>query len=188
MEIEELLDLIKNTIDDWQRDIDNVINAYHSPLPEVETCEETTMFLSRFVYFIFCQWISPGRSISFHKGVYWRFCDEALREKYGPYWESVAFDMMRTGAEGGTYTLLKTLAENMAQIGARNTIKSRISEYWEGMTAEKLKRDSRKYVERFGHLLPPTYRNDRSLLASEFARVLEQHPEMVQRMRQSLRR
>jgi hypothetical protein len=107
-----------------------------------------------------------------------------LRNIYGPGGEKVAFEKARTGNEGGLYAVLKALALTMGEHYAENEIRARIDQYWNQLTADEKLAAAGEYVGRYGHLLPSemTEGSAGRILAS-FPRVLEMHPNLLQKIR-----
>ncbi len=65
-----------------------------------------------------------------------------------------AFEMARTGVEGGLNAVLRKFAEVQAREYAENEIKGRISRYWEGLSADEKLRATDEYLAEYGRLLP----------------------------------
>ena len=66
-----------------------------------------------------------------HKEMYVYRAQRLLNEAYGASGWKAAFEMARTGVEGGMRQVLATLAERMALMYARNEIRARVAVFWD---------------------------------------------------------
>jgi len=114
------------------------------------------------------------------RDVLWRRAAELLRKKLGPRAELVAFDLARTGAEGGLYALLRELALEAARQQVQKEIDQRVDSFCRRLTAEEYLAAGEEYLKRHGHLLPPE-------MTRGFAGRARVHlPELLKRHHQAL--
>ncbi|MCH9008277.1 hypothetical protein IIA29_09775 [candidate division KSB1 bacterium] len=94
------------------------------------------------------------------------------------------YSMMQSGAEGGVYKIVTTLARLMAEEFAQNEINARISHYWLNLTVEEQLAAGDEYVALYQDLLPGNTREEMVRIKASFLRVLQDHPRMLKRMRE----
>jgi hypothetical protein len=116
--------------------------------------------------------------------MHWGRCIEFLRAEYGADGEQAAFDIVRTGAEGGLYAVLRAVAARMGEWYADNEIKSKVVGYLNRLSAEETLEAMDEYLRVFGHLLPGELTEGAAVrIRANFYKVLCQHPRLVQRHR-----
>jgi hypothetical protein len=64
-----------------------------------------------------------------------------LLKEYGPNGEKAAFEMVRTGTQGGQYAVLKSIAKQMINDYAGTGIRARISHYWTSLCRPTISRN-----------------------------------------------
>ena len=84
----------------------------------------------------------------------WARCVRYLHGIYGSNGQKAAFEMARTGNDGGLYAVLRALAMRIAEEYAQNEIRARISVYWEGLSVRQRLEASTEFIDKYGHLLP----------------------------------
>jgi glutathione S-transferase len=106
-----------------------------------------------------------------------------LNEAYGTSGWKVAFEMARTGLEGGMRQVLDTLGERMALMYARNEIQARVSVFREELTPSQWLAAAEEYVAKFDDLLPSVLTEGGAYrLIASFHEVLIEHPFLLRRM------
>ena len=76
-----------------------------------------------------------------------------LNQVYGSQGWKTAFSMVRTGLEGGLRAVLQAMAEALALEYARNEIRARVHDYWQGLSTRERLAAADEYLGKFGHLL-----------------------------------
>lgn len=126
--------------------------------------------------------LSPPREV--HPGFDWEHACRALEREYGSSGVKAAFEMARTGNEGGLYAVLKTVARRHAEQYAWNEIRARISCYVGGLSADERLAASTEYLQKHGHRLPSELtEGSAARIHANFPRVLEEHVRTLQRLR-----
>jgi len=119
-----------------------------------------------------------------NEGFYRALCSNLLDKAFGPSGSKAAFEMVRTGKEGGLYQVLKTVADLLAEKYAQNEVFARISHYWESLTLDEKLAAPDEYLSKYEHLLPPELtEGSAARLRANFPKVLEEHPKMIRQMR-----
>jgi len=106
-----------------------------------------------------------------------------LQKLFGRNGEKAAFEMARTGNEGGLYGVLKKIALKTVEEYSGNEIKARISDYWHNLSLQEKLDAPEEYLKKYGHLLPSELtEGSAARIRGFFHRVLEEHPKLVQRL------
>jgi hypothetical protein len=114
-------------------------------------------------------------------------CYRLLIKEYGPSGEKAAFEMIRTGAEGGLYAVLKAVAKLMIEEYAGNEISARIVYYWQDLSNDEKIAAAQEYICKYGHLLPSELtEGSAARILVNFTKVLEEHPKLIKRLRKSV--
>lgn len=115
-----------------------------------------------------------------HPEHYWSRGINHLHKMYGPNGEKAAFEMVRTGNEGGLYGVLKALAMEAAKDYDKNEILGRINEYWNNLSTDEKLDAPLEYLDKFGHLLPSELTEESAgRIRANFPIVLGQHPDLI---------
>jgi len=119
---------------------------------------------------------------------YWRYCVKPLLKIYGSSGDVTAFTIANTGNEGGLYAVLKAFAMYKAEEYTKNEISAKVNRCWEGLSANQKVKVSEEYVAKYGGIIPSELsKNGAAFLRGFFWKVLEKHPYIVQKLRQSSR-
>jgi hypothetical protein len=111
-------------------------------------------------------------------------CVRALAQKYGSQGEKAAFEIARTGNEGGLYSVLKAVAAQMAEGYADNEISARVDRFWQEVSNEERLKIADEYMEKFGQLLPSELTENGGVrIKFNLPKVLKQHPRVIRRLR-----
>jgi hypothetical protein len=114
----------------------------------------------------------------------WGRCCKLLIKEYGANGEKAAFEIVRTGAEGGLYGVLKAIARQMIDEYAGNEVAARIGNFWEALSMEEKLAVSQEYLDKYGHLLPLELTSGSAArVRANFLKVLEEHSRIVKRLR-----
>jgi len=126
--------------------------------------------------------IRPSRSP--YPDIDWGRCSRLLIKEYGTNGEKAAFEMVRTGTEGGLYGVLKAVARRMIDDYARNEIAAKIADFWEVLSIDEKLAVSEEYLNKYGHLLPSEHtEGSAARVRTNFLKVLKEHPPTVRRLR-----
>jgi len=118
----------------------------------------------------------------------WGKCVSILEKEYGYQGHKVAFEMARTGIDGGLYKVMKRVAHHLAYDFAQNEISARVNFFWNDLSMEEKFASIDEYANKFGKFLPESYVEGSAVfLKINFTKVLEEHPRMLQRLRTTIR-
>jgi hypothetical protein len=112
-------------------------------------------------------------------------CEKLLEKEYGDQGRKVAFEMASTGVQGGLYEVLKKIASHLAHDYAQNQISALVDRFWNDLSMNERFAVMDEYAEKFGQFLPKSYlEGSRVFLKINSIKVLEEHPRMIQRLRE----
>jgi hypothetical protein len=174
-----------HTLDKVAGDVDRAVNSFSRRKAFITNWDEYVSFFGEFCRHIetVVLRMSPGSPND--KEFSWGQCARLIDKAFGPSGYKAAFEIVRTGKEGGLYRVLKTVADLMAEKYAQNEISARISRYWDSLTLDEKLAASDEYLRKYGHLLPgELIEASAARVRAHFLKVLEEHPKMIQRMRQ----
>jgi len=126
--------------------------------------------------------IYPHRSP--HPDMDWGRCYQLLVKEYGSNGDTTAFEIARSGTEGGLYAVLKAVARQLADEYAMNQIRANISDFWESLSVDEKLEVSKEYLEKYSHLIPSELMEGGAVrIRTFFWEVLEEHPRIVKKLR-----
>jgi hypothetical protein len=184
--LEMLLESIdpSRTLEKTSAAVDRAMNSLSTGKGRIDTWDEYERSIADFFQHVesVVLRIAPGGPDD--RTFYSSRCVALLNKAYGASGYKTAFDMVRTGKDGGLYRVLKTVADLMAENYAQNEIYARISNYWEGLSLDEKLAAPDEYLLKYGYLLPEEWtKGSAPRVRAFFVKVLEQHPAMIRRMR-----
>ena len=184
--LDRLLECIdpSRTLDQVSADVDRAINTFNMGRATIEDWDEYEKLLADFCQHIEKTVLKMYAGVSGYQDIYWTRCLNILNEKFGPRGTKIAFEMVRTGKEGGLYRILKMIAEQMAEDYAQNEISARVNDYWAVLTIDEQLAAADEYIRDYGSLLPSEFKGGNvAMLKANFPKVLKNHPSLIRRMR-----
>ena len=181
--LERLLESIDpdRTMNDVSRRADQAVNSFH-PSGSISNWTDFEETLGKFYCHVENTILRINRS--FNHGMDCGRCSQLLNEEFGSSGYKAAFEMVRTGTEGGLYSVLKTIARRMSEKYAQNEISARISDFWNNLSVDEQLAVATEYLDKYGHLLPTELTEGYAVrIRANFVKVLEEHPRIVQRLR-----
>ena len=164
--------------------VDEAVNNFAMHRAIIEDWDEYENFLTDFYRHIETVVLRIGSGVPDSREFYWGQCANLLNKAFGTNGFKAAFEMVRTGKEGGLYQVLKTVADLIAEKYAQNEIFARISHYWESLTLDEKLAAPDEYLSKYGYLLPSELtEGSAARLRANFPKVLEEHPKMIRQMR-----
>lgn len=185
--LDRLLESIdpSRTLDKVSAAVDRAINSYAMSRTTIEDWDEYKNFLADFFRHVESVVFRLGGDAPVNREFYWARCTNILDKKFGPSGFKTAFEMVRTGKDGGLYSILKTIADQMAENYSQNEISARISKYWESLTLDEQLGAPNELLSKYGHLLPTEFtEGSAARLRVNFVKALEEYPNIIRRLRQ----
>ena len=184
-ELTELLASIHptRTLDDTAACVDEAINTFSAGSGRITDWDEFRRCVIRFAKHVDSKILRVRRVPDMDLDYAWGQYSKVLQKAYGQSGEKAAFEMARTGAEGGPYGVFRKFAETQAEQYAQNEIHGRISRFWEGLSATEKLKAADEYLAEYGHLLPSELtENGAARVKMNFPKALAEHPRMMQRL------
>ena len=173
------------TFDKVSADVDRAVNSFSVRRAKIEDWEEFHEFLADFFRHIESFVLKLGSKAPPAKSLHLTQCLNILEKKYGSNGWKTAFEMVRTGKNGGLYKIIKIIADQMIENYAQNVISARITYYLQDFTLDERDAEADEYLKKFGHLLPSDFTDANGVrLKVQFPSVLNEHPKIILRMRQ----
>jgi hypothetical protein len=188
-ELDRLLKQIdpSENLEKLEKQIDKAMNTFKLNKASTENWEEFETCLANFLWHTdkVILKINPPVNPKMH----YHRCLRFLNEEYGPKGEKIAFEMAKTGLDGGLYAVLKALAKRLARFYAQNKVRYLVDEFWNNLSFDDKAKAAKKYSEKYGRLIPAKLNERGSVLLIGFLpKILEQHPDRIQRMRRRVGR
>ena len=183
--LRQLLDSIHptRTLDETARRVDEAINTFSAASARITDWDEFVQCVVRFGMHVDGHVLRVDRMPEMDMDYGWGHYGKVLHEAYGPSGEKAAFEMARTGVDGGLYGVLRRFAEIQATKYAENEINGRISLYWRELSMDEQLLAMDEYLAEYGHLISSELtENGAARLRMDFQRVLAEHPRLMQRL------
>ena len=149
----------------------------------IRNWHEYENYLAKF--FCHIENISLKVKMPVHPTMHYQRCIRFLNEEFGPNGEKIAYNMAKTGVNGGLFAVTKIIAKRLAAFYARNAIRFYVDEYWNKLSYSDRIQAAKEYRKKYGHLIPSYYtEGSPEFLAANLQKILEEHPFMLERMRQ----
>jgi len=184
--LDRLLESIdpNRTLDVVSARTDRAVNSFSMDTARIDQWEGFKSCMASFYRHVFTTVLRASGQPELPLDSCWGRCVRLLDEAYGRNGEKAAFEMSRTGAEGGLYGVLRTVAGLVAEELAHNEITARVGRYWDSLSVDEQLDAATEYLEKYGHLLPSELtEGSAARIRANFPRVLERHPALTRRMR-----
>lgn len=114
----------------------------------------------------------------------WGRCVRLLMRAWGAAGDKAAFEMARTGNEGGLYEVLKTMARELGKMYAETEIAGKVNVFWSALTAPEKLSVADEYLATFGQLYPSEMtEGSAARLNANMPKVLIDHPQTIEQFR-----
>jgi len=173
----------QRTIEPAFQRADEAVNSFATESAQITEWDRFRDCMARFVVHVESCVLRLRRPVRSAFDLEWGRAVAVLTKIYGRNGEKAAFEMARTSNEGGLYGVLKAVAMRLAEDMSKNEIASRVRTFWKDHTPAEVLAASQEYLAKYGHLLPSELTEDSAArLRANFLKVLENHPELVQRL------
>ncbi|MFZ1288527.1 MAG: hypothetical protein WAR79_00435 [Melioribacteraceae bacterium] len=167
----------------YELKIEEIISNYNLRENTIKTYAEYRKLLANFMKQIWMAFFDNPNSINhIDEGILINKALETLKNTYHDDTDLVVFKIMNTGAEGGVYQVLKTLAKNWINNLYNQHIRLKISEFVEKQTWQERENTAKEYLNEFKDILPNNFISDPLQIAVSLKNVLIEHPKMIKRI------
>ena len=189
--LDQLLDSIdpERTLDEVDRRADDAITSFGFESGRITDWSAYQKTLIRLLSHVDSKVLRLRSAVEMDPDFAWGRCVRILTSEYGTEGEKAAFEMARTGNEGGLYAVAKRFARRLARQYLDNEIKAKAGLFWDGLDVAEQLDVSSEYLSKYGHLLPSELTEDSAArLRANFPKVLAEHPRMIQKLQRASRR
>ena len=110
-----------------------------------------------------------------------------LQKEYGPNGEKAAFEMSRTGKDGGVNAVIRSIAYGYTDVLFENETKAKVGIIFEQMSDNDKFAVMNEYIKEFGHLWPDELIENGALrLKINFLKTLHLHIEYIRKLTKSM--
>ena len=156
------------------------INTFHPRTALMENWNEFRDSMAEFLRHVERHTLRLRGSVDISSGYYWSQCVRVLLKVYGSSGEKAAFEIVRTGNEGGLNAVLRSLAMHVAEGYIKMEIQAKVNAYSRSLSNDQQLAASSEYLAKHGHLLPSDItENTAARVQANFGTVLEKHPWLV---------
>ena len=173
----------EKTLDVYEERMSNVLNRFPFPAGPLNDREAFEVEIARLEHrFMFSARATPPNleadEIPFHRshGL------SRLLDCFGPDGDRLAFEMARTGIDGGFRAVAKAMADNAAHQFATAIIGCRVYDYWDSLTVDERVAATYEYSNRIRYML------HQGLIPSIYTQpqaALGRYPHLIRRFRQA---
>lgn len=188
-QLDELLDRIdpRKTIDRGNALLDEALNSYPFAKSQVQNQAEFMKICGDFYWHVESTLLDLGPSISPNDKMKQGFALGLLCDIFGKQNTDAAYQIARSGVEGGLFGVLRKMGEAMAKKHVDTQIAVEVSEFINRLMKNlpEYHATAKEYAQKYGQLLPREAREDNAIdIAISFGKILNSHPYMVKRMRE----
>ena len=164
--------------------VDNAINTFKLDDAILPRWDEFRYILTSFCCHVDNHVLRINPSRGPHPEMDWHRCSRLLTKEFGPQGEKAAFEIGRTGMEGGLYRVLKSIAMRMIEEYTGCEISARVGCFWGRLSSDEKVAVMDEYLTKYGHLLPSELtERGAARIKVNFPKVLEEHPGIIRRLR-----
>ena len=187
-ELDKLLCLIspEHTIEETFNRANEAINTFHIESAQIDNWDEYRNCIVELLRHLEARILLLREPVKSSFEFYWSRGAYVLSEVYGSSGVKAAFEMARTGNNGGLYDVIKKVAMHVAEDYAKNNISVRVYDYWNRLSVDEKIEASSEYIAKYGHLLPSELtEGSAARIHADFVKVLKEHPRILQRIRRT---
>jgi hypothetical protein len=189
-ELDKLIHSIRpeKTIEEVFNRANEAIDTFHPETAQISKWEDFRDCMAEFLRHVEACALRLNKPVNTSSDFYWARCAHVLLKVYGSSGEKAAFEMARTGNQGGLNAVLRAVAMHMAEQYAQNEISGKVGIYWQRLSVEEQLDASSEYIDKYGRFLPSELtEGSAARIRANFPKVLEKHPRLIQKIRLAAR-
>jgi len=169
----------KTIVETYNR-ANEAINTFHADTAQIDNWDQFRYCMAEFLRHVdFCT-LRLRRPVDVSSEYYWGHCIPILLRVYGASGVKAAFEMARTGHEGGLYGVLKAVAMHRADEYIQNEISAKVITYLDSLSVDEQFDACSEYISKYGYLLPSEITEGNAIrIRANFRKVLEKHPRLL---------
>ena len=153
----------------WHRCADAALANFERPRGQITTLSAFADVVVVFYWHVLGHLLGLGAPLQLSTKAAWSAVREILQKTYGPAGHVAAFEMTRTGVNGGLPAVLRTIANKMAERASREEIHRQVTGFWNLLSTAGWLATGPLLLQRLQALLSPE-------LAIEIAARLQADP------------
>lgn len=188
--LDKLLSFIspEKTITETYNRANHAINTFHMNSAQISDWDEFRYCMGKFLQHVEAYILCLREPINVSWDYSWSRCAQLLVRVYKSSGEKTAFEMARTGNEGGLYSVLKAVAMRIADECSQNEISAKVCTYLNSLSVDEKFSACSEYISKYGYLLPSEITESNAIrIRANFQKVLENHPRLILKFRGVLR-
>jgi len=178
-ELDKLLNSIspEETIVKTFNRANEAINTFHPRTALVENWDEFRCCMAEFLRHVDNYSLLLRRPVDVSSDYYWSLCVRVLLKVYGSSGEKAAFEMARTGNDGGMNSVIRSVSIHVSEGYIKMEIRAKVDAYLDSLSIDQQLAASSEYLAKHGHLFPSEMtENSAARVHANFGKVLEKHP------------
>jgi hypothetical protein len=182
-----LLDRIDpgRTLDDADRRIDDALNSFAVPAGVLTRWEDFQTCALRFHRHAEQKILGISKLSNGNDGFDWGRCLRTLMKAFGGNGEKAAFELARTGVEGGLNRVLRDMARAISEEYGENWVECQVWNYWNSLSVSEQRAAPDEYLRQYCRLLPTELtEGSAARIRANFPKFLTEHPTLIRRLRQ----
>jgi len=171
------------TIEQISKRADEAVNTFGIESAQITDWDQFRHCLIRFLHNCEKHMLRLKQKCSGGTDFDWGRCCQILIKIYGPNGEKAAFEITRTGNEGGLYSVLKKFALELARKFSKTEIESKINFFWNNSSVEEQLNAAEEFLGKYGHLLPSELtEGSAARIRGNLPKVLAEYPNLLQKL------
>jgi hypothetical protein len=155
------------------------INTFH-PKAILENWDEFRDCMAEFLRHVAKYSLRLRRPVDVSSDYYWSLCVRVLLKVYGSSGDKAAFEMARTGNDGGLKSVIRSVAMHVSEGYIKMEIQAKVDAYLDSLSIDQQLVASCEYLAKHGHLLPSEMtEKSAARIHANFGKVLEKHPWLI---------
>jgi len=182
--LDDLLHAIdpRNNLDVRSAEADEALNTFTGKLAMIERWDGFRFYMARLYGHVLNTIYHIQYSMGFEHN--WAMCVRILSKIYGKSGFQAAFEIARTGKEGGLRRIVIEVAKQIAEDQANNEIRILVDAFVNRLHGHEQDRIAFEYIQKYSRLLPSELIEDGAVrVRANLTKILERHPHMVQQLR-----
>lgn len=184
--LNKLLETIdpKITVDEVSARVDSAVNSYRIREAKITKWEEFMQEMGSFDRDLLSSLLGTSGFEADDWRWGWSHCSSLFEDQFGPNGDKIAFELARTGLQGGLLAVMQTVAKGIITEYAGREIAAKVGLFLARLSHEEVTAVADEYIARYKHLFPDdAIETHRARIPTHLASFLEQYPWQVKRLR-----
>ena len=176
------------TLEEVDRRVDEALNSFSLPAAKIDRWDAFRACLIDLLHHTQRHVLRMSRPCPMGVDFDWGRCCRVLHRIYGANGEKTAFELARTGNEGGLYAVARKMARQIAENAAETEIAAMVHSFWNFLSVDERLQAGEEYLRDYGHLLPSELtEGSAARVRANLPKFLIEHPRTLRRLRRTRR-